>query len=367
MRRLLAACTALFILGALADDAHAQPSPVDQQVAQTLFDTARQLMKEGKYAEACSRLEESQRLDPGGGTLLNLAICHEKLGRLATAHAEYAAALSQAIAAGRADRQRTARDALAALAPRLARLEITVDDPTPDLVVTVDSVALPRAAWGIATPFDPGRHVVRAQASGRRSHEVAVTLTEAQSAAVRIPALSPEPLPDAVAAAPPPLPPADAPTPRAELSCDGELALDGTCVQRPGPQRYVQREPPAIKQAMMITFITSVTTGLVVGSGALILRTTARCTPSEQRCDDQASLDRAKSARTLAWVSTVALGVGAASGLAYVLIPDRRVVVGATVAPGMAGLSVTIGAVPPTSLHASPAALLAASLRGAPP
>lgn len=340
MRRLLAACSALLLLGSLAHDAHAQPSPVDQQVAQTLFDTARQLMKEGKYAEACPRLEESQRLDPGGGTLLNLAICHEKLGRLATAHAEYAAALSQAIAAGRADRQRTARDALAALAPRLARLEVVVDDPTPDLVVTVDGVALPRAAWGIATPFDPGRHVVRAQASGRRSHEVEVTLTEAQSSVLRIPALTAEVVPPAPVApvAAPPLPPADAPRPRAELACDGELALDGTCVHRPGPQPYVQRETPAIKQAMMITFVTSVTTGLVVGAGALILRTTARCTPSEQRCEDDASLDRAKSARTLAWVSTVALGVGAASGLAYVLIPDRRVVVGATIAPGMAGL-----------------------------
>jgi hypothetical protein len=58
---------------ALPRPALAAPSAVDRTMAQSLFEDARRSMSEGNYAAACPKLEESNRLDPSGGTLLKSA------------------------------------------------------------------------------------------------------------------------------------------------------------------------------------------------------------------------------------------------------------------------------------------------------
>jgi len=65
-----------------ADAAFAQNSGA----AQSLFEEGVRLMKEKKYAEACPKLAESHKLEPGGGTDFNLAICPEGEGKPATAY-----------------------------------------------------------------------------------------------------------------------------------------------------------------------------------------------------------------------------------------------------------------------------------------
>ncbi len=158
--------------GAAADGAGA-----DQAMAQALFDEGRRLMDAHDYAHACPKFAESQRLDPGGGTILNLALCHEAEGKTASAWAEFNEALSQAIRDGRAEREARARESIASLAPRLSRLTVTVADAMPpDLQVTVDGAPLGPASRGVAVPLDPGPHLVVATAAGKPTWTMTVTL-----------------------------------------------------------------------------------------------------------------------------------------------------------------------------------------------
>src|SRR5262245_57161497 len=85
------------------------PSRADPDVearAAALFEEGRALFKEERFAEACPKLEESQRLSPSGGTLLNVAACHERLGKVATAWVEFQQALTAARVDGKDDRAR---------------------------------------------------------------------------------------------------------------------------------------------------------------------------------------------------------------------------------------------------------------------
>src|SRR6266851_3314192 len=100
----------------------AQPTAVDKSLATELFKEGRALVDQGHVSEGCRKLEESQRLDPGGGTLLNVALCHEKEGRTATAWAEFTEALGIARKDDRPQRIELAQSHIAVLEPTLSRL-----------------------------------------------------------------------------------------------------------------------------------------------------------------------------------------------------------------------------------------------------
>src|SRR5260221_10377355 len=98
---------AAFVLANLAPTrAFAQQR--DPAAAQALFDQARALTRQGRYAEACPKLLESNRLDPGIGTQFHLAECYEQNGQVATAWATFLDVASQARAASQFDREKAA-------------------------------------------------------------------------------------------------------------------------------------------------------------------------------------------------------------------------------------------------------------------
>ena len=110
----------------LARDALADVSATNRAVARSLFEQGRDLMKQKRYPEACPKFSESQRLDPAGGTLLNLAVCHEAEGKTATAWTEFNDAAMQARVEHRENREKFANDHIAYLAPKLSRLTVSL-------------------------------------------------------------------------------------------------------------------------------------------------------------------------------------------------------------------------------------------------
>src|SRR5258708_31530603 len=94
---------AVVVVATAGTPAFAQPQPRpqgDPVAAQALFDAAKRLVHEGRFAEACPKLEESQKLDPAIGTHYALADCYEKAGRLATAWVAYLDVASESLAHG---------------------------------------------------------------------------------------------------------------------------------------------------------------------------------------------------------------------------------------------------------------------------
>lgn len=143
----------------------------DRAAAEALFKQARKDLKAKDYAAACPKLEESYRLDRAPGTLLNLADCEEKLGKIASAWQRFDE-LVQTLK--RNDRryeiaERRAKE-LDAILPRLTlRLAEGVSDA--GVKLELDGVALGTGSLGVALPVDPGAHSVVVYATGREPNK----------------------------------------------------------------------------------------------------------------------------------------------------------------------------------------------------
>lgn len=185
--------------------AHAEPTAEERAAARTLFDEGRALMASGKYPEACPKLEESLRIDPGVGTQYNLADCQEHTGKLASAWANFLDAASRARAAKQDERADAAKERAQALAPRLAKIVILARDPAGTLTVKRDGVVVNKAVWGTAVPLDAGDHVISAAAPGKISWQSIVTVKdEGSSLTVTVPPLADAPAAKAVGPKPVP-------------------------------------------------------------------------------------------------------------------------------------------------------------------
>jgi hypothetical protein len=154
--------------GAPAGEPVARTQPSGPWLADQRFRKGQELSAAGRIAEACREFEESQRLEPALGTLLNLAICHERLGQMGLALREFREAEASAKAGRHSEVEALARERAEQIARELPTIEIRVDRATAStgLSVRLDSLVLGAAEWGVPRPVDPGRHVIEASAPG---------------------------------------------------------------------------------------------------------------------------------------------------------------------------------------------------------
>ena len=165
----------------------------DKAAAEALFREARRLVTHHDYTAACPKFEESNRLDPGVGTLANLARCYEKTKRLASAWAIYLEAEALAKKRGELKRARQAAHQAKRLEPKLQRLTIIVDkdNSVRGLVVYRNGLTVGRASWGSLVPVDQGDIEIRAEAPGYTTWKTLVVIGKSSERdhVVKIPAL----------------------------------------------------------------------------------------------------------------------------------------------------------------------------------
>jgi hypothetical protein len=302
--------SALYPTSARADDA----PPENRTLATALFQEGRKLLEENRVAEACRKFEESERLDSGGGTLLNLAACHEREGRTASAWTEFEGALAQARRDGREDRAQIAAQRMAVLEPRLSRVTIVVaaSSDRADLEITLDGTPVRRPAWGVGMPVDPGDHAIEAHAPNAKPWRSTIAVHgDGETPSVAVPALEIAPTVAEPAAAAPPAPPTVAPLP--------SLASSETPL---APRVPLWRDATMITAA--IVGVAGVAFGTYFGLHAVALDRDAasgcpggRCTPGASTTSDHAVANADASTGAF-----IAGGVGL--GLATVLLLTRH-------------------------------------------
>jgi hypothetical protein len=174
-------------------------------LAEKLFLEAQSLLKAGKVHEACDRLAESHKLDPALGTLINLAACHEKEGKTASAWTEFSEAAALAAHRKEHDREKFARDHATALEGQLLKLMIEITAQAPGLEVKLDGATLSYSAFGTEIPLDPGDHSLTVTAPGKKPWLQRVNLGPGRVVTrVQVPVLEDEGTPAPAPPSPPP-------------------------------------------------------------------------------------------------------------------------------------------------------------------
>lgn len=176
--------------------------------AEEAFHAGRKLMtKKSTLDEACTTLERSFDLQERGDTLLNLAECHRRQGKTATAYREFEEALDYALSADFKEAIEAAFVLHAELEAKLSTVSVNVAPSVaklPKLVVSIDGQPIAKKDWGQPIAQDPGPHTITATAAAHDPFRKDIVLgqeSDAQSVAVE---LTPSPKPEPP---PPPQPP----------------------------------------------------------------------------------------------------------------------------------------------------------------
>jgi hypothetical protein len=273
-------CPLLVLSSALfASPAFAAPG---RDRAEALYEEGKEAMARGDLSRACALLAESLRLDDAVGTLLNLATCEERSGKLSSALERFTKA--RGMLAKDDFRVAFAEERIKDVARRVARL--TVRAPAAhdaSLRISRDGVQLPPSSWNLPAVVDPGKHVVVIERPDAAPTRIDVDLGEGETHVVELP-------PEHAAA----------------------------------PARARASGPTPLAYVIGGVGIAGLATGAVFGIVAMNAANDYRDHCSNGECDPD-GMSAAKTGRTASLVSPIALGVGAlATGVGVYLFFATR-------------------------------------------
>lgn len=286
--RILRAISAVGAFAWLAMNAtHARAEERSAAQAADLFVRGRDAMKRSEYATACAAFAESQKLDPSPGTLLNLAVCEERLGHLLRARDHVREFIRSVPPTD--DRGPRAVALAAHLDERIPTviIELPADLPT-ETQVLLDDAELARDKWHTTLPVEPGEHAVVLKTPGRADWRQQLTLAEGEKITVT----------------PPPLPALETPPAAAE-----PLVFTPTSSTAPlTAERQSSPLPPVFWASAAVG---AVGIGMAATSGilALVNRNALDDHCEQKRCDAE-GLAAAERGEMWATVNTVTLPVG---------------------------------------------------------
>jgi hypothetical protein len=162
--------------------------------ANVLFTSGEKKFDSGDYAGACEDFSESLKLGPKLGTLLNLALCHETVGKLVTAWNEFAHGAAWAAQNNQKDRLEFATAHIRALEPKLPRIVFQLPADRAIESLDIDGEPIPEHRWYLPLYLDPGEHAVAATAPGKKRTTVVFRVVNSPTdQLVMVPSLADDP------------------------------------------------------------------------------------------------------------------------------------------------------------------------------
>jgi hypothetical protein len=295
--------------------ARAEPADSDAQThAREEYAAGVAAFQRGDHEQAHAHFCAADAAFPSPNVKLMLGRALLRLGQLVAAHATLTAAVREAHAADSSQRYEQAASAadeeLQQLAPRLATINVRVDDPTGSATLWVGTREIPRDAWQEPIVSEPGSiEVALAGPNGRRD----VKLLELSGGAAATLAMS-------VPEAPPPTAAlATAPTPATQPAAPAQAVSSESRGQTARSLGYVAA---GVGVAGIVAFG-------VLGSmsNAQFNKLDSAC-PTRMNCDP-ALEDHATQGQTYQTLANVSLGVGIAALAAGVVLwvigsPDEQ-------------------------------------------
>lgn len=167
----------------------ARPTPAqtdgDPAAAELLFQKGRKAMEQGAFDRACAYFHESYKFDEAVGTVMNLATCEEKRGRLASAWERW----QQAIRLLERDdaRYSFATERVASLESDVPRLRIVLSEDAPsDTSVHLAGVLLGTPSLGEPLPVNPGSHQILVKSPGYHDRTFSADLAPGQEQTIDV-------------------------------------------------------------------------------------------------------------------------------------------------------------------------------------